>query len=186
MVQWESVGELNAMRLLDADPSVRSFAEQPLMIRYRLDGEDRVHYPDLLVEWDDGHKALWEVKPEREAAQDEIAARTNLLRTALPNYGYQYSIVHSEELCRQPRLSNVLEILKWGRAPVSAVDRERIHAILTELPSVTWRATISGVLGCSGRNALCRLVLEGVVDFDVNEKLGPETRFSLTRERPAA
>ena len=183
MLQWESVGELNAMRLLDADHSVHSFAEQPAVVRYALNGETRIHYPDLLVTREGGLKEFWEVKPEKEAAREEVAARTTLLQAALPSYGYEYRMVCAEELRRQPRLSNALEILKWGRRPITAVERERIRAILNRLPAVTWGAAVSGALGRSGRHSLCRLVLEGTLAFDVNEKLRLDTQFTLSRMR---
>lgn len=185
MLQWESVAELNAMRLLDADPSVLFFAEQPLILRYRLNGESRLHYPDQLVKRDTGSKELWEIKSERDAARSDVAARTALLRAALPTYGYEYRLVYAEELRRQPRLSNVLEILTWGRGPITAVDRERTRALLTRVPAVTWGAAVSGAVGCSGRQVLSRLVLEGMVAFDINEKLALDTPFTLSRLRRA-
>ena len=185
MLQWESVAELNAMRLLDAAPSVRSFAEQPVVIRYSLDGERRIHYPDLLVKRDDGLKEFWEVKSAKDAAREEVVARTTLLQAALPTYGYEYRMVYAEELRRQPRLSNAIEILKWGRSPVTAVEREQIRALLTRLPAVTWGAAVSGALGRSGRHSLCRLVLEGMLAFDINVKLSRETRFTWSSVRCA-
>lgn len=183
MLQWESVAELNAMRFLDVAPSVRSFAEQPVVVRYSLNGESRIHYPDLLVEHDNGLKELWEVKSAKDAAREEVAARTSLLQAALPPYGYEYRMVYAEALRQQPRLSNALEILKWGRSPIAALERERIRALLTQLPAVTWGAAVSGTLGQSGRHSLCRLVLEGMLAFDINEKLGFDTRFTLSRMR---
>ena len=183
MLQWESIAELNAMRLLDVDFSVRSFAEQPVVVRYVLNGESRTHYPDLLVERDNGLKELWEVKPAKDAAREEVAERTALLQAALPTYGYEYRLLYAEDLRRQPRLSNVLEILKWGHGPISALDRERVRAMLTQLPAVTWRDAASGALGRSGRHLLCRLVLEGMLAVDLNEKLGLDSRFTLSRMR---
>lgn len=183
MLQWESLAELNAMRLLDATPAVRSFAEQPAVVRYSLNGESRIHHPDLLVERDNDLKELWEVKSAKDAAREEVAARTTLLQAALPTYGYEYRMVYAEQLRRQPRLSNVLEILKWGHGPITAVERERVRAILTQLPAVTWGAAVSGVLGRSGRHSLCRLVLEGMLAFDLNEKLCFDTQFTLSSVR---
>lgn len=183
MLQWESVAELNAMRLLDAAPSVRSFAEQPAVVRYTLNGESRIHYPDLLVVRDNDLKELWEVKSAKDAAREEVVARTTLLQAALPTYGYEYRMVYAEELRRQPRLSNALEILKWGQGPITALERERVRAILTQLPVVTWGAALSGALGRSGRHSLCRLVLEGMLAFDLNKRLCLDTRFTLTRMR---
>ena len=49
MIHWESINELNAFRLLDCDPNVTSYSEQPCQIAYVLDGVERIHYPDILV-----------------------------------------------------------------------------------------------------------------------------------------
>lgn len=68
MVQWESHNELNAYRLLDANPAVRAFHEQPLVIHYKLGGESHIHYPDTLVDLGTSRE-LWEVKPATEAAR---------------------------------------------------------------------------------------------------------------------
>ena len=82
MVQWESPNELNAYRLLDANPSVKKFYEQPLVIRYELDGEAHRHIPDTLVE---GllYRELWEIKPAIEAAKPEVAKRSQLMTERL-------------------------------------------------------------------------------------------------------
>jgi len=78
MVQWESENELNAFRLLDCNPDVTSFHEQPCEVMYFLDGKARSHYPDILVE-KNGRKELWEVKPESEAEKPEVVTRSTLL-----------------------------------------------------------------------------------------------------------
>ena len=46
---WESVHELNAFRLLDCNPGVTKYGEQPCAIEYVMDGVERVHYPDILA-----------------------------------------------------------------------------------------------------------------------------------------
>ena len=68
MIHWESINELNAFRLLDCDPSVKSYCEQPCQIRYVLDGVERVHYPDILVTTTAG-KQLWEVRVRSNASE---------------------------------------------------------------------------------------------------------------------
>src|ERR1035437_349834 len=48
MMHWESSNELNAFRLLDCDPNVTSYSEQPCRIAYGLEGGEKIHYPDIL------------------------------------------------------------------------------------------------------------------------------------------
>ncbi len=66
MMQWESVHEGNAMRILDATPSVTSFTEQPCEITYTLNGIQHRHYPDFMV-IEGNCRELWEVKTEADA-----------------------------------------------------------------------------------------------------------------------
>lgn len=45
MVQWESENELNAFRLLDCDPDVTRFHEQPCEVMYVLGGQRTSYGP---------------------------------------------------------------------------------------------------------------------------------------------
>ena len=111
MVQWESPAELNACRLLDADPAVTAFYEQPLEITYFLDGEVHRHYPDILV-LAPNRSELWKIKPESEAARPETVRRTELMRRALPAYGYTYRIVLAEDLAREEAVASQLGVFR--------------------------------------------------------------------------
>lgn len=176
MVQWESHNELNAYRLLDANPAVRAFHEQPLVIHYQLGGESHIHYPDTLVDLGTSRE-LWEVKPATEAARPENVARTEFLTSALLNHGFTYRMVLAEELKRQPRLSNIQTMLKFGRQPISLVEREQIRQILANSRGIHWGALTKRDLGGRGRFILARLVLEGRLLFDMDACLDENTLF---------
>lgn len=178
MVHWESPNELNAFRLLDADPTIRSFQEQPLAIRFELQGETHLHYPDLLIEWRDGRRALWEIKPTRKAMRPQTTARTRYLQAALPSVGFQYRMVLAEELRREPRLSNALTLLKYGRMPIGEVERECVRQLLAAVRVIRWASAVNGDLGPRGRPILCRLALEGVLSFDRDQPLTSGTAFT--------
>lgn len=176
MLQWESHNELNAFRLLDANPAVRAFQEQPLTIHFRLNDEVHRHYPDILVDLGSARE-LWEVKSATEAARPENAARTKLLSDALPNHGFTYRMVLAEDLRREPRLSNVLTLLKYGRQPIGILEREQLRLLLDKTGGLCWGAATSGDLGPRGRFVLARLVLEGVLTCDIEQQLSPSSRF---------
>jgi hypothetical protein len=105
MIRWESQNELNAYRLLDANPAVEAYQEQPLGICYVLNGEAHTHYPDALIDWTD-HRELLDIKRRTEATKPGIVARTQLLEAALPARGYSYRMLTAEELEKQLRLFN--------------------------------------------------------------------------------
>ena len=170
MLYWESTHELNAFRLLDANPAVVSFAEQPLTVRYVLDGSEHDHYPDIQVVTEQG-KELWEVKTSEDASSLEVMQRTRLLADALPTFGFTYRLVIAEDLALQPRLKNLLFVLRHGRMEIPLVERERIRVLLAKLPNLTWGAVRRGALGNKGRNYTCRLILEGALVADMSGDL---------------
>lgn len=188
MLHWESTHELNAFRLLDANPAVLRFSEQPLTLRYVLDGVEHDHYPDIQVVTEQG-KELWEVKTGEDAVSPEVTGRTRLLTEALPAFGFTYRVVVAEDLAVQPRLTNLLFVLRHGRMDIPLVERERIRALLAKLPNLTWGAVRRGALGNKGMNYACRLILEGALLADMSGDLpddlpvraaSPGTRTLLT------
>ncbi|MBA3016528.1 MAG: TnsA endonuclease N-terminal domain-containing protein [Proteobacteria bacterium] len=176
MIQWESPHELNAYRLLDADPEVLSFYEQPLVINYILDGVQHRHYPDILVETQTS-KELWEVKTRDEALKPKNILRTKLMCNELPNHGYQYRVALAEDLARNPRLTNALLLLRLGRNNVSFIDKERISNFFSIIEHITWKLITSGKLGVNGKNHICRLIMDGYLFFDIDKELTKATIY---------
>jgi hypothetical protein len=181
MVQWESENELNAFRLLDCDPDVTCFHEQPCQIMYVLDGQTRSHYPDILVV-KNGQKELWEVKPEPQAEEPEIVRRTALLIQELPLWGYAYRVVLAKDLAEQPRQANACMLLGFARRAVTDCERELIRRALSRHGSLLWSDACSGEYGPQGREILCSLALRGVLTIDLNSPIAPSTRFAPRKE----
>lgn len=181
MMHWESPHELNAYRLLDANPAVISFNEQPLIIRFILNGEEHRHYPDVLVNFGTSRE-LWEVKPASEAAGPEVVARTRLLQSELPQRGFTYHMVVGEDLSREPRLSNILTLLKHGRQKISLIECEQVRRLFQSNREITWAAAHEA-LGQDRSRIICRLVLDGTLTCNVEHELTPITRFWITRPK---
>ena len=176
MLQWESINELNAFRLLDCDPRVTVFTEQPCEIVYFDGTETRRHYPDIYVEID-SNQELWEVKAECEASQREVSTRTELLTSGLQQYGFTYRVVLDHELAQQPRLDNAKTLLRYGRRTASDNEREYVRLVLESKGHLNWSELCEGAFGTHSREIVCRLVLEGGLSFDVDSPLGPDTQF---------
>ena len=168
MMQWESPHEGNAMRLLDANPKVISFHEQPCEIIYRLNGETHSHYPDLMVK-ESTFSELWEVKTERNANEPEVVERTNLLEKALPEFGYTYRMVLAEALACQPRLNNVKRLHKLGRKPVPIIEKEKLRQLFLLVPVLNWGLFEAQSLATLQH--VSRLILEGYLSIDLNQPL---------------
>lgn len=172
MMQWESVHEGNAMRILDATPNVVSFSEQPCEIIYTLNDIQHRHYPDLMV-IEGSRPEFWEVKTESDANSSDVAERTAFLTEALPEYGYSYRIVLAEVLAKQPRLDNVKRLNKLGRQTISLIEQERIRRLFLNEPVIPW-----GVFEHHSPQMLrnvSRLILEGKLSIDFNQTISPAT-----------
>lgn len=172
MMQWESVHEGNAMRILDASPHVTAFHEQPCEIIYSMNGEQRRHYPDFMV-IEGNLREFWEVKTEADANSAEVAERTAFLTELLPEYGYSYRVVLAEALAKQPRLDNVKRLNKLGRQPISILEQERVRRLFTHEPVITW-GMLEQVSPQTLRN-VSRLILEGKLCIDFNQPISPAT-----------
>jgi hypothetical protein len=181
MIQWESENELNAFRLLDCDPDVTCFHEQPCEVKYVHDGQVRSHYPDILVE-KKGRKELWEVNPESQAAEPEVVVRTNLLMRGLPLWGYMYKVVLARDLAVQPRQGNACFLLGFGRCAFTDCEQEFIRRELSQHGLLLWSEACQGKFGSRGRELLCSLVLRGVLTIDLNLPIAPSTRFVARKE----
>jgi len=176
MVQWESVNELNAFRLLDCDPNVTRFAEQPCEIVYVDNGETKRHFPDLLVETKEC-KEFWEVKPESEAVRPDVSIRSALLTKHLPGWGYAYRAVLGHDLAKQPRLRNANLLLRFGRNSVTEREQEAIRLVLKRQGALIWSDAHNGAYGPRGREILCGLALRGKLVFDLDSAWSPGTQF---------
>jgi len=177
MVECESVNELNAYRLLDADPAFSAFHGQPCVIRYCVDGTVHSHFPDTLVRSHAEARELWEIKPSLSATNADTLARTRLLQAALPWHGYSYRLVFGDDLSRQPRLSNANTLLRLGRIHVDLIARERIRLFLASTGVITWGAARAGVIGPNGLSVLARLTLEGALRIDMTRPISSLTNF---------
>ena len=176
MMHWESTNELNAFRLLDCDPKVISFSEQPCQIVYVMDGLERTHYPDILS-WQRLEGSAREVKPRCNAADPDVLARAAFLSHVLPRWGYEYRTVLAEDLARQPRLSNANLLLSLGKRALSDCEWEGVRRTLAEKGSLAWSEACAGNYGLKGREILCGLVLRGILTIDMIAPISLSTEF---------
>jgi len=71
---YDSLMELNYMERLEADPAVRRWMKRHTIVIAWMDAQkhDRRYHPDLLVEYEDGAKALIEVKDPSRVDSDDV------------------------------------------------------------------------------------------------------------------
>jgi hypothetical protein len=184
MMQHESRHELHAFMLLDANPDVLSFFEQPCIIHYMLDGIMHKHFPDILVEFTSG-KELWEVKEWADAVDPVVSRRTEMLTAELPAWGFTYRVVLADDLAKQPRLANINKLLLFGNRPVPIIEREQIRQAFLSEGSIPWCSFMEAE-SLDARYYASRLILEGMLMVNLEDQLTDHSLIYLSNQKKDA
>jgi hypothetical protein len=176
-MQWESPHEKNAFIHLDFRCDVLSFREQACEIVYiGDDGNEAAHYPDIDLVTLCGPE-IWEVKPRKYADDGWVNRRTEIMQAELTELGIQYHMKHAEELMREPQLSSMDRILRFGRRPVRYEEMALIRTRISGKGSLNWGKAKDGEYGQHGREILARLLLDGLLTIDLDTRLSEQTLF---------
>src|SRR5947209_3693432 len=92
LICWESQIERDYIYLLEFDPAVVSYAEQPLRISYHLDGKERHYTPDFLVKRVDKNLIV-EVKQVEEAQKEEKQRLFRIASAICARDNYEFVVV---------------------------------------------------------------------------------------------
>ncbi len=108
--------EFDAFLDSELDPDVEAFLEQPIWLRYQLDGQPKRHKLDLF-RLCRPIPEFWEVKYEKHAALPENERRWPAIGQALNGLGYGYRVVTERHLRRAPRWQTITGIYRDRHAP---------------------------------------------------------------------
>jgi hypothetical protein len=165
LVHWESQLERDFYYLLEIDPNVLAFREQPLRIEYILSGKHRYYTPDVLVERKQKVQIV-EVKPKSKVEKyDEIF---RIASQVCKHNGYEFIVVTDEEIRKQPRLENVKLLWRYSR---SLIEPEHQIAC-SEFFSLRHEATLQEVINFFefrrvGKPIVYGLLYWGILETDL-------------------
>jgi hypothetical protein len=115
-IHWESTLERDLCYLLEIDPDVITFKEQPLKIMYVLDGKVRYYTPDLLV-IRKNKKQLVEVKPKNKL--QKYIHIFHVISQICEQNGYEFVVLTEKVIRQQPRLNNIKLLWKYSRTVIN-------------------------------------------------------------------
>ena len=126
MIQFESLVELDYLYLLDYDPDVKQFEEQPVTIQYLWEEKSLRYTPDFLVV---RHECtnLVECKPDRFVHSEENQRKFKAAEKWCAETGWKFSVVTSNEIRSGFRLQNVKFLTRFARYQPDVVVRSRIY-----------------------------------------------------------
>ena len=175
-VWWESPLERDYLYLLEFDPEVVSYREQPLRIHYVLDGDVHKYTPDFLVERTSGRKQIVEVKPEDVAIEEEYQRFSRAVTSVCEKSGYEFLTVTDRLIRIPPRLDNVKLLSRYARIailPEHLIECRRFFVECRE-PSLGLLAEYLSARGL-GKQVAYALSHRGVVAVDLNLPLKEHT-----------
>lgn len=188
VVLWfESLLEMSLMYLLDFDPDVKSFKEQPCHIRYMHDGRKRSYTPDLLVLRGD-QKQLVEVKPAKKAAAEKSQQLFHAVSPICERAGFNFTVMTDEVILRQPRLDNVKALWRYARTPLHTQHQIYCEEFFRGRCSANL-AEVFGFFASKGAppQVVYALLFWGALDFDLTQPLNPDSLVHLPLDaEPAA
>ena len=182
LVSWyESLLERDYMYLLDFDPDVRLWHEQPLRIRFTLGGKTHWYTPDLEVHRD-SKKQIVEVKPLKQVESGKWDPLFCAATSICEEEGYEYAVVTDDVIRKQPRLESVKKLWKYARTPIHAQHQIVCHEFFRkrqvdqiELGDLfQFTKTKSVPTQC-----IYALLFWGVLDFDLMQPLDPDSLIRL-------
>ncbi|MBX3234694.1 MAG: TnsA endonuclease N-terminal domain-containing protein [Nitrospiraceae bacterium] len=121
--------------IVEADPTVASFCEQPLRIKIKLDGRDRETVMDMLIQFTDGRTEYREIKYVNDVQAIDDHSRVSRQLAAQREWAFvtanDYKVVTDEEIRRNPTfLRNWKQILAYLATYASYDLSEIEHQLL--------------------------------------------------------
>ncbi len=182
VIWWESQIERDYIYLLEIDPDVLSYKEQPFTLSYPSQGKLRKYTPDFWVERR-VKKQVVEVKP-----QQQVESQSNLhLFPKIASICHQLDlefVVVTETMIRvQPKLDNIKLLMKYSRVSLSATHRLDCLQYFHSQKSRSLQQAEQDLrpVGMS-RPILLRLLYEGWLVTDLMQPLRPESLLQLAPE----
>lgn len=127
-VAFESLLERNYFFLLEYDPEVENFCEQPLDITFLHNGKKRHYYPDVAVERN-GQIHIVEIKPSSKLNDVKLIPKFLSGINYCNAKDYQYRIITEKHMDKQI-LKNVKMLFGYSGVDVPASIRLRIRTEL--------------------------------------------------------
>jgi hypothetical protein len=129
MIAFESLLERDFIYLLDYDPAVDWFEEQPLSIEY-LHETQLLHYtPDFHL-LEGGRHVLVECKPERFIDTEENRRKFAVGQAWCEKQGWEFRLVTDQQVRSGYSLQNVKLLAQYARQKVDAMTRSQIQVFL--------------------------------------------------------
>jgi hypothetical protein len=182
---FESTLERDFMLLVEFDPDVLSYEEQPVRIDYlSVDGQTRHYTPDILVTYRQTSTStmlkaplLVEIKYRRNLFEQwqELKPKFRAARRYAKEQGWIFKIITEVEI-RTPYLKNVKFLRQYQRRPIDLAGASLLLQKVSELRSTDPESLLASVCQAAHDRTrllptLWRLVAQRKIGADLNQPL---------------
>lgn len=129
MIAFESTIERDEVCIIDFDPEVQEFEEQPLSIPYTYKKRAVTYTPDFCVNRL-GKRILVECKPVTLMTTEDNQRKFEVARAWCKESGYEFEVVTDEQIRSGFRLNNIKRLTQCARHHVGPQTKSRIYSIL--------------------------------------------------------
>ncbi len=185
---FESTLERDFMLLVEFDPDVLSYEEQPVRIDYlSVDGQTRHYTPDILVTYHQASTStmlkpplLVEIKYRRDLFErwQELKPKFRAARRYAKEQGWIFKIITEVEI-RTPYLKNVKFLRQYQRRPIDLAGASLLLQKVSELRSTDPGSLLAFV--CQDAHDRARL-LPTLWSLVAQRKLGADLNQQLTMQ----
>jgi hypothetical protein len=162
----------------ELEVAIERITEQPIRIRYLLDGTSHRYPPDALVTRN-GRPEIREVKFEEEASEPENEQRWPAIGAALNSLGFDFRVVTEKHVREPVRFATVQRIWDDRMTPFAeADDLARVVGRIRGGGPLT-HADLAAHLPGLGLDQLHAMVRHGFLAVNLNSRVGPEMRFGI-------
>lgn len=173
-VAWESQNELILLRIAELSGDVRRFEVQPSIERILVAGQEQIYYPDLELTYLNGRTVTIEVKPAHRLNTPKVAGRMAAFAAQCKAEGREFHVITDVMLAREPRRSNVEELMyhrRWMNRAQQFEVKARVDAHQPQ--------TIGELRRLLGQEQADVALGNGLVGINLDEPMEDETVIRL-------
>ena len=137
MVVYESSIERDQIYLMEYDPNVVFYEEQPFVIDYEADGKQLTYTPDFRVVERSGRHLLVECKPQEYVTTEKNLRKFAAAEAWCVGQNWTFKVVTEQETRSGFRLENVMMLWQFARHQVSLNIKARIYDVLNSANRLT-------------------------------------------------
>jgi len=187
---FESLLERDFQMLMNADPSIRSYAVQSHQLLYEAPDKNwrmtkHLYTPDYTALDQHGRIIVMEVKAKGLADSERWSRLEPYIKRAYQKLGVHFIVFTERTIRAQPRLSNCALMLMYGRDPLDQAAEIVIRTALSAFSKATKIENVCEVVSKrqidSKRtfSTLMHLALRGVVQLDLSKPITMQSALKV-------